>query len=149
MIETLDGADRQGHLELHVDRGAATYPFALPPGTTFAGDSLAGWGQAQNPQAAPATANVMGTPSATMTVKHGGEVVGQVNWGAVQTAGSAEDGQVRVTLVESGRNWVHTTVVDADTGQTLPCRIHFRSPAGVPYQPLAIIRTPLQPVKQA
>ena len=38
-------------------------------------------------------------------------------------------------VVEDGRNWVHTTVVDDATGQPMPCRVHFRSPHGVPYQP--------------
>lgn len=133
-IDTLDNCDRRGNLEIEVDRGAATYPFALPA-TDFAGDPLSGWGQAQSQHAAPATANVMGSPSATVTVKHGGQVIGQVNWGEVTSTGAADDGRVRVTLVESGRNWVHTKVVDADTGETLPCRIHFRSPDGVPYQP--------------
>src|SRR5205823_4376967 len=28
-----------------------------------------------------------------------------------------------------------TTVVDADSGQPIPCRIHVRSPEGIPYQP--------------
>ena len=27
------------------------------------------------------------------------------------------------------------TVVDDDTGRPVPCRVHFRSPDGIPYQP--------------
>ncbi len=38
-------------------------------------------------------------------------------------------------IVEDGRNWVETAVFDAETGKPLPCRIHFRSAHGVPYQP--------------
>jgi hypothetical protein len=38
-------------------------------------------------------------------------------------------------LVDKGRNWVHTTVVDDETNKPIPCRIHFRSPDGIPYQP--------------
>ena len=30
---------------------------------------------------------------------------------------------------------MHVTVVDDETGQPVPCRVHFRSPEGVPYQP--------------
>ncbi|HZB28573.1 MAG TPA: hypothetical protein VE465_00255, partial [Streptosporangiaceae bacterium] len=42
---------------------------------------------------------------------------------------------VRVELLDRGRNWVHVTVLDDDTGRPMPCRVHFRSPEGVPYQP--------------
>src|SRR2546428_14156454 len=38
-------------------------------------------------------------------------------------------------MVELGRNWVRTTVIDDATGEPVPCRIHFRSHSGVPYQP--------------
>jgi len=30
---------------------------------------------------------------------------------------------------------VHVTVVDDATGKPVPCRVHFRSPEGIPYQP--------------
>src|SRR5262249_27113634 len=43
--------------------------------------------------------------------------------------------KVRVTRVEEGRNWVETIVVDDETGRPVPCRVHFRSARGVPYQP--------------
>ncbi|MFA7175442.1 MAG: CehA/McbA family metallohydrolase [Kiritimatiellia bacterium] len=42
---------------------------------------------------------------------------------------------VRLDVIDSGRNWVRTKVVDAESGELLPCRIHFRSPAGVPFLP--------------
>ncbi len=42
---------------------------------------------------------------------------------------------MRVELVEPGKNWVHVKVLDDDTGVPVPCRVHFRSPDGVPYQP--------------
>ena len=38
-------------------------------------------------------------------------------------------------LKDTGKNWVHVTVLDDDTGKPVPCRVHFRSPDGVPYQP--------------
>jgi hypothetical protein len=44
-------------------------------------------------------------------------------------------GQVSFELVEGGRNWVHVRVVDDATGRPVPCRVHFRSAAGIPYQP--------------
>ena len=30
---------------------------------------------------------------------------------------------------------MHVTVLDDETGRPVPCRVHFRSPEGVPYQP--------------
>src|SRR6266496_5589412 len=49
--------------------------------------------------------------------------------------GRADVGQVWLELVESGRNWVHVSVVDDATGRPVPCRVHFRSAGGIPYQP--------------
>src|SRR5205814_2181119 len=37
--------------------------------------------------------------------------------------------------VAPARNWVETVVRDDATGQPVPCRVHFRSTEGVPYQP--------------
>lgn len=137
LLETTDGAERRGVLELEVDRGTATYPYSLPgtPNDAYLAHAQAGWGQEQNPHAGPAHAEVAATPSATLTVKHGGQVLGRANWGELTRSGQIDDQAVRIRLVDTGRNWVHTRVVDADTGTTLPCRIHFRTPAGIPYQP--------------
>ena len=30
---------------------------------------------------------------------------------------------------------MHVTVVDHETGKPVPCRVHFRTPEGIPYQP--------------
>ncbi|MCH8870115.1 MAG: CehA/McbA family metallohydrolase, partial [Chloroflexi bacterium] len=48
---------------------------------------------------------------------------------------SASTPALRVDLLDRGRNWVKVTVLDDDTGAPVPCRVHFRSPEGVPYQP--------------
>ena len=42
---------------------------------------------------------------------------------------------MRVELLDRGRNWVNVNVLDDDTGRPVPCRVHFRSPEGIPYQP--------------
>ena len=83
----------------------------------------------------PAYATVAATPSATLTVRLHDEELGRVRWGDVERDGSAEDHRVRVELTDPGRNWVHVTVVDDATGHPVPCRVAFRSPAGVPFQP--------------
>jgi hypothetical protein len=74
-------------------------------------------------------------PSATIQFKSGENQIAQVGWGDVLANGSAQTPEARIEVVENGKNWVHVTVVDDATGQPIPCRVHFRSPAGVPYQP--------------
>ncbi len=124
-------------LQVQVDRGIATYPYPLPetPAKQFLDDSFKGFGEAQNPQNSPAYVEIAAIPSATVTVKSGDEALGAANWGTLEKRGKVETPRVNLELLDRGRNWVHVTVVDDETGQPLPCRIHFRSPAGVPYQP--------------
>jgi len=73
-------------------------------------------------------------PSATVAV--GGAATSSAGCarGDLERDGRAEAGQVSLELVEGGRNWVHVSVVDDATGRPVPCRVHFRSPAGIPYQ---------------
>jgi hypothetical protein len=68
-------------------------------------------------------------------VRQGSEELGQVRWGDVERDGHADTGRVRLELTEDGRNWVHVKVIDEATGRPVPCRVHFRSPQGIPYQP--------------
>ena len=124
-------------LDVEVDRGTSTYVHALPE--TSGGDSMAdsfeGWGQEQTLRPSRAYVEVSAVPSATLTVKQGGQEIGRANWGEVEAKGSAETPRLRVELLDRGKNWVHVTVLDDETGGPVPCRVHFRSPEGVPYQP--------------
>ena len=138
VLSQAEDAEKPFAVEVEVDRGVATYPYALPQASSdeYMEDAQKGWGEEQNPQSSPAYVEIAGADSATVTVKNDGETLGQVNWGDLQQAGSADPSpRVHLEVVDSGRNWVHTTVLDADTGKQLPCRIHFRSPHGIPYQP--------------
>ena len=130
-------AEEPSDLEVEVDRGDATYVHPLPSTSSqeFLEDPYAGWGQEQNDTSSPAYVEVSAVPSATVTVKHRGEALGSLNWGEVERRGSAQTPAVRVELLEHGKNWVHVTVLDDETGKPVPCRVHFRSPEGVPYQP--------------
>ena len=136
---TLDGeaADEPFDIEVEVDRGNATYAFALPDTSDeeFLSDSFKGWGQEQNEKASPSYVEVAATPSATVTVKQDGREVAEAEWGEVEEKGVVETTGARFELLDRGRNWVHVTVLDDDTGKPVPCRVHFRSPEGVPYQP--------------
>lgn len=124
-------------LEVEVDRGVATYPFALPqqPADAFLDDDFKGWGEAQNPHSSPAYVEVAARPSATVTLKNSGEQLAAVGWGELQAQGVIETPRARFEVVDRGRNWVRVMVVDDETGQSVPCRVHFRSPDGIPYQP--------------
>ena len=118
---------RDGVLDIEVDRGVATYPQPLP-----GEDDRAGWGAAEGTSA---YASIAALPSATVAVRRGEDELGRVCWGDVERDGRADAGQVVLELAEGGRNWVHVSVVDDATGRPVPCRVHFRSAAGIPYQP--------------
>jgi hypothetical protein len=118
---------RDGVLGIEVDRGVATYPQPLP-----GEDDRAGWGATEGTSA---YTSIAALPSATVAVRQGDDELGRVRWGDVERDGRADAGQVSFELVEGGRNWVHVRVVDDATGRPVPCRVHFRSAAGIPYQP--------------
>jgi hypothetical protein len=132
-----EDATKRFGLEVEVDRGVATYPYPLPeqPAEVFLKDGFQGWGEGQNRQNSPAYVEIAATPSATVTVKHEGEEIGSANWGELEQQGKVETPRVRLEVVEGGRSWVHTTVLDEETGRPVPCRVHFRSPHGIPYAP--------------
>jgi hypothetical protein len=116
-----------GVLDIDVDRGVATYPQPLP-----GEDDRGGWGATEG---SSAYSSIAALPSATITVRRGGAELGRVRWADVERAGRADAGRVSLELADSGRNWVHVSVVDDATGRPVPCRVHFRSPQGIPYQP--------------
>ena len=130
-------ASKPFSLEVSVDRGDATYAHPLPVLSTdeFLGDSYRGWGERQNQSSSPAYVEVSATPSASLSMEQDGEDLGTVRWGDVDQHGSAETAKAKVELIDPGRNWVRVTVLDDETGRPVPCRVHFRSPEGVPYQP--------------
>ena len=124
-------------VEVDVDRGDSTYAFPLPkdPDDGFLTGYHQGFGERPNDDASPSYAEISAVPSATVTVKQNGETIAQLPWGEVEDKGHAETPRVRMELADRGRNWVTVTVVDDDTGRPVPCRVHFRSPEGIPYQP--------------
>ena len=130
-------ADEPFDINVEVDRGVSSYVHPLPRESSedFIKDDLKGWGQSQNVKASPAYVEISATPSATITVMQADSVIGKVNWGEIQDKGVAETPRMRLELTDPGKNWVHTTVLNDETGMPIPCRIHFRSPNGIPYQP--------------
>ena len=133
-----EDADKPFDLEVEVDRGVATYPYPRPRASAeeFVAQGRKGWGEEANTKSSPAYAEVAANPSATIKIKQGGQVLGQARWGELRQKGQVDAGpRVKIEVVEEGRNWVHTKVIDDATGQPVPCRVHFRSPQGVPYAP--------------
>jgi hypothetical protein len=131
-------ADRPFALEVEVDRGVATYPYPLPAQGSEAlveGD-LPGFGQPRNGSSSPAYVEIAASPSATVTVHSGSDVLGSFRYADLEADGQLEPGaRLRVQVSDRGRNWVRTVVVDDRTGEPIPCRIHLRSPDGIPFQP--------------
>ena len=129
-------AEKPFDLDVSVDRGDTTYVHPLPGADkeAFLSDNYKGYGEKQNDQSSPAYAEISAIPSATVTVKHGDEEVGSVKWDDV-TKGAASTPRMKIEMIDPGKNWVRVKVVDDETGQPVPCRVHFRSPEGVPYQP--------------
>ena len=136
-MTTPEDAGRPFDLDVEVDRGDTTYIHPLPEASAdeFLDAEPKGWGEEQNTHASPAYVEVSAVPSATVTVKQGEEQVGQVRWGDVEREGAVETPRMRVELIDPGKNWVNVTVLDDETGKPVPCRVHFRSPEGVPFQP--------------
>ena len=130
-------AGREGELETIVDRGVATFTWPVLPGSpdAFLAERIKGWGQPPESTGHSYT-EVAGTPSATVEIRRDGATLASVSWGEVIDQGVAEDpGRARIEWVDRTRQWVHTTVRDEATGRPVPCRIHFRSAAGIPWQP--------------
>ena len=99
-------------------------------------DPRRGFGEDADPESSSAYVRVAAVPSATVTVSDGADAVGRFRWGDLSEDGDPLDRDgIRAEVIEQGRNWVHVTVLDEDTGKPVPCRVHFRSPDGVPYQP--------------
>ncbi|MFZ0547777.1 MAG: CehA/McbA family metallohydrolase [Candidatus Promineifilaceae bacterium] len=128
-------AKRPFKLAVSVDRGVATYPYPLPKEPLDNDLTTAGFGAAANEQSSPAYLEIAALPSATVTVSQDGKALGAVNWGELEEVGAVETKQIRLEVTEPGKNWVHVTVVDGESGKRLPCRVAFHSPEGVPFPP--------------
>jgi hypothetical protein len=123
-----DGSD----LVLEVDRGTTGYttPLVRQPDT---GDPFSAWGDAPDAEVAGVYARVSSVGSGTVRLLAGGQPLAQARWSDLRANGPAGVAGLQVT--ELGRNWVRTAIVDDATGEPVPCRVHFSSTDGVPYQP--------------
>ncbi len=124
-------------LACEVDRGKAGYVYPLPDESEqdFLADPLKGWGQPYYRHSRSAYVWVSAQPSATLRLTIGDQQLFKTGFGDLMHERERSGGNVTVRVSDVGRNWVHTTVIDEETGKPVPCRIHFRSPDGIPFQP--------------
>lgn len=117
-------------VRLELDRGVHTYlqPLSGPPTT----QALPAWGAAS---ADGCYVEVAAAPSATLNVTDRDSATARLHWGEVDGGEEVRAGALTVSVKRPDRTWVRTRVVDADTGQSVPCRVRFSSVEGVPYQP--------------
>ena len=136
-LKDSEQAAKSFDLDVTINRGERTYTHSLPEQSTdeFLNDAYKGFGEPQNPKSSPSYVELSGVSSATVEVLQDDKTIDSVNWGDVESKGAVDTEKVRISLTEPGKNWVKVRVVDDETGQIVPCRIHFRSPDGVPYQP--------------
>jgi hypothetical protein len=134
VLITVADADLDEHVRLSVDRGTATYVYRRVP----QGDidtALPAWG---HPSAATrhGYARVSASPSATLVLLRGDAELGRCRWQDV-VGGNIHTmpGGATLTLAPAAKAWVRITIRDADTGETLPARLHCHTADGIPVAP--------------
>ena len=116
-----------GVLDVDVDRGVATYPQPLP-----GEDDRAGWGANEGTSA---YTSIAALPSATVTVRQGSASSARCAGATWNATGGPTPARSRSSWRKAAATGCTSRVVDDATGRPVPCRVHFRSPAGIPYQP--------------
>ncbi len=136
-VTSVDSHRPLAHPSVEVDRGEAGYAYRLPSRTVqeYLDDPRRGWGEDLDEQGASAYVRIAAVPSASVVVRNGKDEVGRFRWGDLPESEPLDRSPLRVEVLERGRNWVHVTVLDDETDRPVPCRVHFCSPDGVPYQP--------------
>ena len=74
---------------------------------------------------------IHGSTEGQLAITAGDEVEERICWGDVLKEKKVAQGKVQIEVVApSGKQWVHVRVEDADTGQPVGTRVHFRSEHG-------------------
>ena len=123
--------DAEGAPEVEMQRGEVVRQDTLfVPNADFLRSEESGWGRGGQEQVDGGYVEIHGSTEGEIKVKAGG-VEEKIRWGQVLEEKTVEQGKVKIEVVgPRGKQWVHVRVEDADTGQPVGTRVHFRSPQG-------------------
>ncbi|MFN8452478.1 MAG: hypothetical protein U0521_28710 [Anaerolineae bacterium] len=135
-LPAAEDARKPFELSVDVDRGMATFPYPLPatPGR-LSRRRLQRLGRSAQPDLQP---RLRGDRGDTVRHRHGQTGRNDARrrqLGRPGFAAQSRDAARRARSRAPGTQLRARTVVDDETGKPVPCRIHFRSPQGIPFQP--------------
>ena len=124
--------DAEGVPEVAMERGEIVRRDQLwVPSADFLSSAEAGWGRGSGETVAGGYLEIHGSAAGQLAIKAGDDVEERVCWGEVLKEKKVAQGKVRIEVVApTGKQWVHVRVEDADTGQPVGTRVHFRSEHG-------------------
>jgi len=124
--------DAEGVPEVAMERGEIVRRDQLwVPSADFLSSAEAGWGRGSGETVAGGYLEIHGSAAGQLAIKAGDDIEERVCWGEVLKEKKVAQGKVRIEVVApTGKQWVHVRVEDADTGQPVGTRVHFRSEHG-------------------
>ena len=124
--------DAQSAPEIEMERGEIVRQDKLfVPNADFLSSEEAGWGRGGQEVVDGGYVEIHGSTEGEIKIKADGEVEEKIRWGQVLEEKKVEQGKVKIEVIgPRGKQWVHVRVEDADTGQPVATRVHFRSPQG-------------------
>ena len=123
--------DAEGAPEVEMQRGEVVRQDTLfVPNADFLRSEESGWGRGGQEKVDGGYVEIHGSTEGEIKVKAEG-VEEKIRWGQVLEEKAVEQGKVKIEVVgPRGKQWVHVRVEDADTGQPVGTRVHFRSQQG-------------------
>ncbi|MBE84354.1 MAG: hypothetical protein CME21_17475 [Gemmatimonadetes bacterium] len=133
---TVDG-DSESSMKVEVERGVlARQDNLFIPKDDFLETEETGWGVGGQEVREDGYLEIHGSHEGTIRVSVGEDRKASFRWGDLLAEKSVSDGPVHVEMVSpQGKQWLHVHVTDADTGEQVGCRVHFRSPQGAYFAP--------------
>ena len=124
-------------LNVTMERGViARQDQLLKPTDDYLTTDEAGWGLGGQDRREDGYLEIHGSPQGEIQVRVGDDRAASFRWGDVLAEKAVADGPVRLEMVSpDGKQWLHVHVTDADTGEQVGCRVHFRSSQGAYFAP--------------
>ncbi|MBS10288.1 MAG: hypothetical protein CME19_01630 [Gemmatimonadetes bacterium] len=129
--------DKDSPISVEVERGVLARQDRLHvPNEDYLTTDEVGWGVGGHEVRPDGYLEIHASPKAKINVTVGEDRSASFRWGDVLSGKSAADGGVRMEMVSpEGKQWLHVHVTDADTGEQVGCRVHFRSTQGAYFAP--------------